>query len=369
MERNGILILCLLGLNFLCAQDVSKNNTNFIKKEKRVMRVAINGFGRIGRNFLRAILQDAHACKKLQVVAINIGPGKLKFVKHMFKYDTLMGTYPGSVTLIGDELVIDDTRIKIVTELDPQLINWKQLGIDWVVECTGKFTNREGAEKHLIAGAQYVLISAPAKGEDIAIIPGVNEADFNKNNDHIISLGSCTTNAFMTMLKVLHDRFAIERGFMTTIHAYTNAQVLLDVNDTDLRRARAAALNTIPTSTGAAAMLGKIIPDLEGRMSAMAIRVPLGKVSLIDLTFIARKPLSVEEIHDAFVQATKSSMHGIVDLTMEPLVSSDFNGNNHSVTIDGLLTNVNGIMGNIFGWYDNEWAYSVRLKDFLLYVS
>ncbi len=319
-----------------------------------MITVAINGFGRIGRNFLRALLCNKTAENKLNVAIINIGCAQPDLIAGMFKHDTLMGTYPGSVTLIGDELVIDDTCIKIVTKLDPQLINWKQLDIDWVVECTGKFTNREGAEKHLIAGAQYVLISAPARGEDVAIIPGINEADFNKNNDHIVSLGSCTTNSFMTMLKVLHDRFAIERGFMTTIHAYTNAQVLLDVNDTDLRRARAAALNTIPTSTGAAAMLGKIIPDLEGRMSAMAIRVPLGKVSLIDLTFIARKPLSVEEIHDAFVQATKSSMHGIVDLTMEPLVSSDFNGNNHSVTIDGLLTNVNGTMGKVFGWYDNE---------------
>ncbi len=368
MKWYRMVIICLFGVGFLYTQSVIANNINTIKKEGRKMRVAINGFGRIGRNFLRAVLQDSQANEKLQIVAINVGSAKVDFVGHMFKYDTLMGTYPGSVSSIGDELIVDNRRIKILNELDPQLIPWKQLGIDWVVECTGKFTNRAGAEKHLIAGAKYVLISAPAKGEDVAIIPGVNEADFNKNSDHIVSLGSCTTNAFMTMLKVLHDAFGIEKGFMTTIHAYTNTQVLLDVNDTDLRRARAAALNTIPTSTGAAAMLGKIIPELEGRLSAMAVRVPLGKVSLIDLTFIAKKSLSIEAIHDAFTKATQTTMRGIIDLTMEPLVSSDFDGNNYSAVIDGLLTRTDGTMGKVFGWYDNEWAYSVRLKDFLLYT-
>ncbi|MGB8367041.1 MAG: type I glyceraldehyde-3-phosphate dehydrogenase [Candidatus Babeliales bacterium] len=333
------------------------------------MRVVINGFGRIGRNFLRTVLQDEQANKKLKVVAINVGPAKVDCIGHMFKYDTLMGTYPGVVSMNGDEMIVDDHRIKIVSELDPQCLPWKQLNIDWVVECTGKFTCRDGAEEHLAAGAKYVLISAPAEGEDIAIVPGVNEKDFDKNKDHIVSLGSCTTNAFIPMLKVLHDSFGIEKGFMTTIHAYTNSQVLLDVNDTDLRRARAAALNIIPTNTGAATMLCKVLPELDGRLSAMAVRVPLGKVSLIDLVFVAKRPLTVEAIHDVFTKAAQKTMNGIVDLTMEPLVSSDFDGNAHSVVIDGLLTQVNGQMGKLFGWYDNEWAYSTRLKDFLLYVE
>jgi len=366
MKRYKKVVAYFIGLNFLLAHGISENKINAREKEKCMMRVAINGFGRIGRNFLRTVLQDPQANEKLQIVAINVGQAKKDFVGHMFKYDTLMGTYQGQVSVEGDELIVDDKRIKILNELDPRLLSWKVLGIDWVVECTGKFTSRAGAEKHLAAGAKKVLISASAKGEDVAIIPGVNEAEFNKKTDNIVSLGSCTTNAFMTMLKVLHDAFGIEKGFMTTIHAYTNTQVLLDVNDTDLRRARAAALNTIPTSTGAAAMVGRIIPTLEGKLSAMAVRVPLGKVSLIDLTFIATKLLSVNAIHDAFTNAKQTTMAGIVDLTMEPLVSSDFDGNSHSVIIDGLLTRTSGTMGKVFGWYDNEWAYSVRLKDFLL---
>ncbi len=332
------------------------------------MRIAINGFGRIGRNFLRAVLQDTQANKKLDVVAINVGPAKVDCIGHMFTYDTLMGIYPGTVAMRGDEMIVDNKRIKIISELDPTCLPWKKLAIDWVVECTGKFTCREGAEEHLTAGANYVLISAPAEGEDAAIIPGVNEKSFNKKNDYIVSLGSCTTNAFIPMVKILHDSFGIEKGFMTTVHAYTNSQVLLDVNDTDLRRARAAALNVIPTSTGADAMLCKILPELDGKLSAMAIRVPLGKVSLIDLTFFTKKTVTVESVNNSFTQAAQQIMPGIVAITMEPLVSSDFNGNSYSVVIDGLLTQANGTMGKAFGWYDNEWAYSVRLKDFLLYA-
>ncbi len=334
-----------------------------------MLRVAINGFGRIGRNFLRGVLQDPKVRETFQVVAINLGPAKKEFVAHMFKYDTLMGTYPAKVTIINDELVIDDYHIKLLTELDPRLTNWCNINIDWVVECTGVFTHREGAAKHLEAGAKYVLISAPAKNEDISIVPGVNEEMFDKTKHHIVSMGSCTTNAFMIMLQVLHDGFGIKRGFMTTVHAYTNTQVLLDVEDKDLRRSRAAALNIIPTTTGASKMVSKVIPELDGLISARAIRVPVAVVSLIDLTFEAKKELRVDKIHDAFQQAANGNMQGIVSLTMEPLVSSDFRGDNHSVTIDGLLTGVNGNMAQVFGWYDNEWGYSMRIKDFLVYVA
>lgn len=339
------------------------------QKEHRMLRIAINGFGRIGRNFLRGILLDQKARETLDVVAINIGPARIDFVAHMFKYDTLMGTYSGEVSIEGDELIVDDYRIKLLAELDPAQLPWKELGVNWAVECTGRFTHREGAAKHLEGGAQYVLISAPAKNEDVAIIPGVNEEMFDPEQHQIVSLGSCTTNAFMTMLKVLHNAFHIKRGFMTTVHAYTNTQVLLDVDDKELRRSRAAALNIIPTSTGAAQMLSKVIPDLDNKVSAMALRVPVGKGSLIDLTFEVEKDLSVEAIHAAFKAAAAGGMKGILSMTMEPLVSSDFSGNNHSVIIDGLLTEAKGNMGKAFGWYDNEWGYSMRLKDFLLLAA
>ena len=333
------------------------------------MRIAISGFGRIGRTFLRCILQDKSAHKKIEVIAINVGNSQPEFTAHMFKYDTLMGTFQGDVAVQGNELVIDGLRIKIVAELDPEKLPWRDLHIDWVVDCTGRFTDRDGAQKHITAGAKHVLISAPAHNEDIAIIPGVNEQLFNAAQHTIVSLGSCTSNAFMTTLKVLDDAFGIVRGFMTTTHAYTNTQVLLDVDAKDLRFSRAAALNIIPSTTGASKMLSKILPHLAGNISAIATRVPVGKVSLIDLVFEAKKDLSVEKIHDAFKHASQTNMKNILALTMEPLVSSDFSGNPHSVIIDGLLTNINGSMGQVFGWYDNEWGYSMRMKDFLVYVN
>ena len=331
------------------------------------MRIAINGFGRIGRTFLRCILQDPD--KKIEITAINIGNSKPESTAHMFKYDTLMGIYPGLVSFEKGELLIDDYRIKIIAELDPEKLPWREDEIDWVIDCTGKFTHRQGAQKHITAGAKHVLISAPAHDEDIAIIPGVNHHLFNPEKHTIVSLGSCTTNAFMTTVKVLDDAFSIERGFMTTTHAYTNSQVLLDVDAKDLRFSRAAALNIIPASSGASQMLGKIFPHLDKKISINAMRVPVGKVSLIDFVFEAKKTLSIEDIHDAFMNASKKDMKNIISLTMEPLVSSDFSGNDNSVIIDGLLTNVNGNMGQVFGWYDNEWGYSMRMKDFLMYLS
>ena len=333
------------------------------------MRIAINGFGRIGRTFLRCLLQDDTISKKIEIVAINVGKSQPDFTAHMFKYDTLMGTYQGMVTSENNALLIDDHRIKIIAELKAEKLPWQDLKIDWVVDCSGKFTHREDAQKHIDAGAKYVLISAPAHDEDVAIVPGVNEQLFDATRHTIVSLGSCTTNAFMTMLKVLHDTVGMERGFMTTTHAYTNSQVLLDVEAKDLRFSRAAALNIIPATTGAADMITKIIPALKDKVSAMAMRVPVGKVSLIDLVFEAKKELSVQKLHDIFTNAMQTNMKNIVKLTMEPLVSSDFSGDPHSVIIDGLLTNTNGFMGQVFGWYDNEWGYSMRMKDFLVYVA
>ncbi|MFC1842825.1 type I glyceraldehyde-3-phosphate dehydrogenase [Candidatus Dependentiae bacterium] len=334
-----------------------------------MINIAINGFGRIGRNFLRAVLQDKASHKKIRVVVINVGPAKLHSVAHMFKYDTLMGEYLGDAKVKDNELEINGYRVTLLNQTDPKKIEWYKYGVDWVVDATGKFTSREGAQLHLDSGAKNVLITAPAKGEDVTIIPGVNDQDYNPERDHIVSLGSCTTNAIMPMLKVLHEKFVVKNGFMTTIHAYTNTQVLLDVEKKDLRRSRAAALNIIPTTTGATKVLGKVMPELEGLIGGNAIRVPVAKVSLIDLTFIAKEVITKEKINHAFEYASKEGLKGILDISYEPLVSSDYSENNNSVVIDGLLTKVISHTGKIFGWYDNEWGYSVRLKDFLLSVA
>ncbi len=332
-----------------------------------MIKVAISGFGRIGRNFLRCVLLDKESLKRLHIVAINIGPEKLNFTSHMFKYDTLMGTYPGIVKLEGNELIIDEYRIKIVAETDAQKLPWKSLGIDWVVECSGKYTKRSAAQHHLDAGAKRVLISAPAKDEDVSIIPGVNDAMYNAQKHHIVSLGSCTTNALLPMLEVLHHNFIIEQCMMTTIHSYTNSQVLLDVQAKDLRESRAAALNIIPTSTGVSQMVAKVIPSLSNIFQAISIRVPTAKVSLVDLTFNTKKELTVDLINTAFKNASETTLKNILAVAHEPLVSCDFGGNPHSVIIDSLLTSITGKnMGKAFGWYDNEWGYSERLKDFLV---
>ena len=332
-----------------------------------MMRIAINGFGRIGRNFLRTVMQDTAALQVLRIVAINIGPAKPSMIAHMFMYDSLMGRFPGTVEYKDSKLIINGHSIVILSAMDPADIDWRPLAIDWVVEASGHFTKASDARKHIQAGAGAVLITAPAHDEDVTIIPGVNDKKFIKDTHRIVSLGSCTTNAFLPMLKAMHDEFTVKRCFMTTIHAYTNTQVLLDVECSDPRRARAAAINIIPTSTGAMEVMGKVIPELMGCVEALALRVPVAKVSLIDLTFITEKKVSIEAINNAFTRASQSSMKNILGITMEPLVSTDFNGDSHSVVVDGLLTSMCGdTMGKAFGWYDNEWGYSERLKDFLL---
>lgn len=335
-----------------------------------MIRLAINGFGRIGRTFLRTLLQDQHALKEIEIVAINIGPADPQNSAHMFTYDTLMGTFPEKACYDNGTLYIGKYAIKIIAELDVNKLPWKELSIDLVVECTGKFTKPNDAALHNKSGARYVLISAPAKGDCTTIILGVNEALFNPTKDHVISLGSCTTNAFMPTLKVLHDAFTIERGFMTTVHAYTNSQVLLDiVEQKDLRRARAAALNIIPTTTGAASLVGNIIPALAGKIESQAMRVPVGKVSILNVAVTTATSLTAQNINDAFTQAAASNLNGIVAVTQEPLVSCDFSGNPNSVIIDGLMTQAIGTMANVYGWYDNEWGYSCRLKGFALLLA
>ncbi len=330
------------------------------------MNVAINGFGRIGRSFLRSVMLDVQARKKISVVAINIGSGKKDWVAHLFKYDSVMGVYPGSVHMDGSDLVVDDHRIALLATTNSALLDWGAYQIDWVVDCSGKYTKREDALKHIQVGARHVLISAPATDEDIAIIPGVNEQLFDPHTHQIVSLGSCTTNAFLPLLHILHEAFGVERGSMTTVHAYTNSQVLLDVESHDLRSSRAAALNIIPTSSGVSKMIQKVIPSLADAITVTSIRVPVSKVSLIDFAFIAQKKLSIDRIHDIVISVSENRMNQIIGFSMSPLVSSDFFGDSHSVIVDGLLTQVTGNMGKIFGWYDNEWGYSTRLKDFLV---
>lgn len=333
------------------------------------LRIAINGFGRIGRNFLRVILADPRSIKQLHVVAINIGPSQPEMIAHLFKYDSLLGKFPGTVELRNGNLYVDGHEIKIFAQKDPRELNWGELGIDWVVDSSGKFTQREAAQLHLDAGAKKVLITAPAKNEDITIVPGVNDSMYDPKKHAIVSLGSCTTNAALTTLKVLDQAWSIQYGFMVTTHAYTNSQVLLDVEAKDMRRARAAAINIIPTTTGAMNVLDRVYPPLAHKIGGMAMRVPVAKVSLLDVTFVAEKQISKEAINQVFEDVSHASMKGILAISYEPLVSSDYSCNSHSVVIDGLLTDVRGNCGKVFGWYDNEWGYSERLKDFLLNVS
>lgn len=336
-----------------------------------MIRIALNGFGRIGKNFLRILMSNPEALKEIQVIAINVGPGSPETVAYMFAYDTLMGRYPGTVEYNNNSLIIDGYSIKIIAQPDAQKLPWGALEIDWVIDVSGRFTQREDAQLHIKSGAKKVLISAPAHGDDISIIPGVNSADYKPDKHIIISLGSCTTNALLPILKVIHDNFGINHAIMTTTHAYTNSQALLDVNATlpDLRRSRAAALNIVPSTTGATTMVGRIIPELAEKVVGSALRVPVGTVSILELIFYADKKFSRELLDSVFTQAANTSMKNILAVSHEPLVSSDYCGDSHSVTIDMPLTLVTGNLGKVSGWYDNEWGYSSRLKDFLVSVA
>jgi len=333
------------------------------------MRIALNGFGRIGKNFLRCVLADERARKMLDIVAINMGPADKSALEYMIKYDTILGIYPGFVRMTHDIVTIDDYTIKIYAETDALRLPWAQENIDWVVDASGHYTHRDKAEQHIKAGAKAVLITAPAKDEDCTIILGVNTDAFDKKKHKIVSLGSCTTNALVPLIKMIDDEFGVQYGTMTTVHAYTNTQALLDVNAEvkDPRRSRAAALNIVPTSTGAMDVATRVLPHLEGKLSGCALRVPVSVVSIVDFVFTAQKPFDKKSINAACEAAVKNTnLKGFAAFTTEPLVSSDYQGNSASVVMDALMTEAAGPLGKVFGWYDNEWGYSCRLKDFLI---
>ena len=331
-----------------------------------MIRVAINGFGRIGRSFLRSYLMDAQARKQLKIVAINVGPSIIENIAHMFKYDSFMGTLPFDVTSENSILSVDGLDIPLIGVLNPADAGWDTLDVDWVIDATGFFTTKEKAMQHIQAGAKKVLITAPGKNVDVTIVPGVNDAMFDAKNHKIVSLASCTTNALAPMLKVLHEKFGIETAFMNTIHSYTNNQVLLDGDARDVRQARAATLSIIPTATGASAAIKEVMPELTGKVSGVSLRIPIGKISIVDLAFTSTVALSKESINQAFRDARDGNLKNILDSTTLPLVSIDYTNNSHSVIIDELLTDVCGTSGKVFGWYDNEFGYSCRLKDFLV---
>ena len=331
------------------------------------LKIAINGFGRIGKSFLRAIIKDDNAKKNLSIIAINVGPSCPDNLAAFFKYDSTMGNFNGPVEHRDNKLIVDGQEIKIIAEPNPEKLPWKELDIDWVVEASGKFTNKESAMAHITAGSKKVLITAPATDEDITIIPGVNDSSYDKTNHNIVSLGSCTTNCFAPIVKVLKENFDLVAGLMTTIHAYTNNQALLDSEHKDARRGRAAAINMIPTSTGADKVITKIYPDLQGKIQGVSVRVPIPAVSLVDFTFTTKQQLSPEVINKTFETAQNNDLKNILLYNTEPLVSSDFIGSEYSCIIDGPMTRANGTIGKVFGWYDNEFGYSSRLKDFLLH--
>ena len=324
------------------------------------LKIAISGFGRIGRNVLRAIAEAKR--KDVTVVAIN-DLVSAKDNAHFFKYDSVHGRFPGEVKVDGDILDVGMGPIKVLAERDPKKLPWKDLGIDIVMECTGIFTDRDKAAAHLEAGAKRVLVSAPSKGADLTVVYGVNH-DKLKADHKVVSNASCTTNCLAPVAKVLNDLVGITSGFMTTIHAYTNDQNVLDQAHKDLRRARAAALNMIPTSTGAAAAVGLVLPELKGKLDGTAIRVPTPNVSVVDLKFIPGRETTVEEVNKAMQAAAQQQLKGILGVTNEPLVSIDFNHNPNSATFDLTQTQiVDGRLVRVLAWYDNEWGFSNRMAD------
>lgn len=327
------------------------------------IKVAINGFGRIGRNILRAYYEGGRK-QSLQFVAIN-DLGDAATNAHLLKYDTAHGRFKGKVAVEGDAIVVDGDRIKVLAERDPAKLPWKALGVDVVLECTGLFTGKaKGGQGHLAAGAKKVIISAPGdKDVDRTIVMGVNDKDL-KASDTVISNASCTTNCLAPLVKALDDRIGVVCGLMTTVHAFTNDQVLTDVFHKDLRRARSATHNMIPTKTGAAAAVGLVLPHLNGKLDGYAIRVPTINVSIVDLSFVAKKPTTVDAVNQALQQAAQTDLKGILEYTTEPLVSSDFNHHPASSIVDAALTKVtDGVLVKVASWYDNEWGFSNRMLD------
>jgi glyceraldehyde 3-phosphate dehydrogenase len=327
------------------------------------VRVGINGFGRIGRNFFRAAKG-----RDLEIVAVNDLTDN-KTLAHLLKYDSTFGRLDDDVSFDDEAITVGGTRVLASAQKDPAQLPWGDLGVDVVIESTGRFTKRDDAALHLKGGAKKVIISAPAKDEDVTIVMGVNHQTYDPAAHDIISNASCTTNSVVPMAKVLLDEFGVERGFMTTIHAYTNDQVILDFPHKDLRRARSAAVNTIPTSTGAAKASGLAIPELKGKLDGISLRVPVEDGSLTDLAVVLGRETTVEEINDAFKRAADGPFRGIIRYSTDPIVSRDIVGDPASCIFDSPLTKANGNLAKVFGWYDNEWGYSCRLVDLAVLVG
>ncbi len=332
------------------------------------VKVGINGFGRIGRQIFKAI-HDLHP-DQVEVVAVNDLTSP-KTNAHLLKYDSTYGPFPGDISATDSAIQVDGQGIKVIAERDPGAIRWQDLGVELVVESTGHFTSAEKARAHIDGGhAKKVIISAPAKGEDLTVVLGVNEDTYDPAQHHIISNASCTTNCIAPVVKVLHEAFGLDKGFMTTIHSYTNDQVILDTVHSDLRRARSAAINIIPTTTGAAKAVTLVMPELKGRLDGMAFRVPTATVSVVDFVATVEKPATVEEVNETFRDAASESLRGILGYCDEPLVSSDFRGNPLSSIFDSMATMVIG--GNLvkaIAWYDNEWGYACRVADLCAFMA
>lgn len=338
------------------------------------MRIGINGFGRIGRNIFRAIVEEGAASSDLEIVAVNdlTDPGTLA---HLLKHDSVTGPFPGEVRAGEGRIVVEHPEagrreFAVLSERDPAALGWGALGVEVVVESTGLFTERTAAARHLEAGARKVIVSAPAKGEDLTVVMGVNEEDYDPGKHHLLSNASCTTNCLAPVVKVLHREFGLEKGVMTTVHSYTNDQRLLDLPHSDLRRARAAGVNLIPTSTGAARAVSRVLPELEGRLDGIAVRVPTPNVSLTDLTAVLSRAASAEEVNAALTAAAEGPLRGILQVSEEPLVSVDFMGNPHSSIVDAPFTKVvGGDAVKVLAWYDNEWGFSCRVRDLIRYLG
>lgn len=330
------------------------------------IRVGINGFGRIGRQVLKAIRENYG--DEIDVVAFN-DLGDLETMAHLFRYDSNYGRYPGTVEVRDGNLIVDGDEIKALSEREPANLPWGDLGVDIVIEGTGIFRDKASASKHIEAGAKKVIITAPAKNEDITIVLGVNEQNYDPANHHIVSNASCTTNCLAPAAKVVNDRFGIEKAYMTTIHSYTNDQKILDLPHKDLRRARAAAMNIIPTTTGAAKAVALVIPELKGKFDGMAVRVPTPTVSLVDFVAVVEKEATKEELIAAFDEAAAGPMKGVLGVAHEPLVSMDFKADPRSSIIDADSCAVDGKLVKVITWYDNEWGYSVRTADLTKYMG
>lgn len=335
------------------------------------VKIGINGFGRIGRIFYRAALEDDEFNEKFDVVAVNDVTDS-KTLAHLLKYDSVHGVLRREISWTDSSIKVDGGEIKVLSEKDPAKLPWRSLGVEIVLESTGLFTDRAGASKHLEAGARKVIVSAPAKDPDVTLVLGVNHEVYDENRHNIISMASCTTNCLAPMVKVLHENFGVKRGLMTTCHAYTNDQRILDLAHKDLRRARAGALSIIPTTTGAAKAIGLIIPELQGKLNGVALRVPVPDGSITDLTAELEKEADIPAINDAFKRAAEGDLKGILQYTEDPIVSADIIGNPHSCIFDASSTMVmqgRSTWAKVFGWYDNEWGFSCRLVDLFKLIA